>query len=195
MELPVFVRPSNHWKRKNLYINKSILSTLYNQTLMPWMLWDLSSVGILLYSVVSHTSHFNSPLLFPVSYEERQRELRISESFHFRKKYRFPGKGEGKKDVFSWLSSSQCIFCNWLLNFILYFQAHQKNIQRPKKRIQLLKRRAAKKAEENAELEKQISELQLRVAERKQIWEAIGNNNFSSDETDDRLYNLLYLVW
>lgn len=54
-------------------------------------------VVILLYSVVSHTSHFNSPLLFPVSYEERQRELCISESFHFRKKYSFPGKGERKK--------------------------------------------------------------------------------------------------
>lgn len=63
---------------------------------------------------------------------------------------------------------------------ILYFQTHRQNVQHRTKKIKQLKRQAAKKAEENANIEQQLSNMQVTVAERRHIYEAIGNITISA---------------
>lgn len=53
-------------------------------------------------------------------------------------------------------------------------------MQHRTKKIKQLKRQAAKKAEENANIEQQLSNMQVTVAERRHIYETIGNITISA---------------
>lgn len=75
--------------------------------------------------------------------------------------------------------------------FIHYFQTHQQNVQHRIKKIKQLKSQEAKKAEENANIEQQLSDMQVTVGERRHIYGAIGNTTTSaltSQITDFRRY-------
>lgn len=60
------------------------------------------------------------------------------------------------------------------------FQIHQKNVQKHKDKIQQIKRKAANKVLENAQLEKDIANMQAAVQQRREAWKAMGNKPLSS---------------
>lgn len=68
-----------------------------------------------------------------------------------------------------------CISCSWRLKRVLCFKVHQKNVQKRKDKIQQIKRKAAKKVLENAQLEEDIASLQAVLQERRETYKAIGN--------------------
>lgn len=66
------------------------------------------------------------------------------------------------------------------VRIILYFQTHQQSVQHRIKKIKQLKRQAAKKAEKNVNVEQQLPNLLVTVAERRHIYEATGNKTIIS---------------
>ena len=62
-----------------------------------------------------------------------------------------------------------------MYNVLLLLQTHLKNVEHQKKAIKQLNRQAALKAEKNDILDQQLADMQVTVAERQHIYEAIGN--------------------
>lgn len=58
---------------------------------------------------------------------------------------------------------------------LIYFQTHLQNVQHRIKKIEQLNRQAATKAAKKDFLEQQLPDMQVTVAERKHVHEAIGN--------------------
>lgn len=59
---------------------------------------------------------------------------------------------------------------------LFYFQVHLQSIQYHKKTIELLNRQAAIKAQKDAMLDQQLANMQVTVAERGHVCDAIGNH-------------------
>lgn len=77
------------------------------------------------------------------------------------------------------------MYCNlsityYQIAFIHYFQTHQQNVQHRMKKIKQLKIQEVKKAEENANIEKQLSDMQVTVGERRHVYGANGNMTISA---------------
>lgn len=60
------------------------------------------------------------------------------------------------------------------MHVMLSFQIHLKRVRQRNKKILQLNRQAALKAEKNAILEQQLANMEVTVAERRHIYEAIG---------------------
>uniref|UniRef100_A0A6Q2ZM02 Cilia- and flagella-associated protein 43 n=1 Tax=Esox lucius TaxID=8010 RepID=A0A6Q2ZM02_ESOLU len=70
-------------------------------------------------------------------------------------------------------------------------KTHQKNVQKCKKLIKQLSRQAAIKAEKNAALDEQLANMQVTVAERRHIYEAIGNKQSTESDAEERYQEII----
>lgn len=69
-----------------------------------------------------------------------------------------------------------------------------KNLQQRKAKIQQIKKKAAKKVLENAQLEKDIADMQLVIQESRKSWKSTGNKPLSAFLKCMQEYGV-YCVW
>uniref|UniRef100_A0A6Q2YD26 Cilia- and flagella-associated protein 43 n=1 Tax=Esox lucius TaxID=8010 RepID=A0A6Q2YD26_ESOLU len=70
-------------------------------------------------------------------------------------------------------------------------KTHQKNVQKCKKLIKQLSRQAAIKAEKNAALDEQLANMQVTVAERRHIYEAIAMEENQESDAEERYQEII----
>lgn len=123
-------------------------------------------------------------ILFPlcsVSHQKKHRQNCNSASLHCGENHCVPGKGDKIAET-----------CPRRMTLVLYFlqrtgkvglfsfQIHIKNLQKRKTKIQQIKKKAAKKALENAQLEEDIADMQSVIQESRIRWKATGNKPLSA---------------